>query len=135
MIIISSDSKRIVDIGGSDIWFSIYSTAKKKIGKLPRISNAIAFLETGHCEGEMALECAREFNLIRDEFSKIPPNKIVYDINDLSLSAPWCDNISPIVTSCANLFITADGKDLLFEIVSILTYAFYTSTSVDLKRD
>ena len=67
---------------------------------------------------------------MRDKLSNYPPEELVYDINDRSKHAPWEGNISPVVTSCANFYTTADGKDLLFEIVSILTYGAYMKTAV-----
>ena len=131
MILISSDAKRFVDVGNSEIWQSVYSTVVKRLGLFKRkVPLAIAFLETCSCSSENALECARQFNLIRDELSNYPPSKAVYDINDLTKKAPWENNLSPVVTSCANMFTTADGKDLFFEIVSILTYAYYAKASV-----
>ena len=127
----SADSKRIVNIGGVDIWHSVYSTIEKRFGIAKRkVPYAINFLKTCECSPENALECARQFNLIRDELSKYPPSKAVYDINDSTKTAPWENNLSPVITSCANMYTTADGKDLLFEVVSILTYAHYAKVSV-----
>lgn len=54
----------------------------------------------------------------------------MYDIDNPKLLAPWKDNLSPVVTSCANMFTTADGQDLLFEIVSILCYTQVTKTNI-----
>lgn len=131
MRIKSSNSKRSVDVGSSEIWFSIYSTAEKRLGLFKKkIPKAMDFLRKPVCEPEDALETARQFNLLRDELSKYPPSKAVYDMNDTSKKAPWEDDLSPVVTSCANLYTTADGQDLLFEIVSILTYAHYAKVSV-----
>lgn len=55
---------------------------------------------------------------MRDKLSNYSPEDLVYDIDDRSKHAPWEANISPVVTSCANFYTTADGKDLLFDIVS-----------------
>ena len=55
----------------------------------------------------------------------------MYDKDDPSRVAPWSGNISGIVTSCGNMFLTADGKDLLYELVSILTYAHYANVDVE----
>ncbi|WP_169304480.1 Imm70 family immunity protein [Slackia heliotrinireducens] len=77
-----------------------------------------------------ALETARQINLIRDGLSQVLPSDAIYDINNPETPTPWAGNISPIVTSCGNLYLTSDGKDLLFELVSILTYCAYVGTSV-----
>lgn len=42
---------------------------------------------------------------------------------DLNEIAPWGEHISEVITSLAHYFVTADGKDLLGELVSILSYA------------
>ena len=131
MRLVSSDFKRSVEIGDSDIWFSVYSTAVIRLeNKKNEIPLAIRFLKTAQCDHSIALDTARQFNLLRDEFSKIPPQKAIYNLDNISMKPPWNDNISPVVTSCANLYTTTDGKDLLFEAVSILTYAYYLNADI-----
>ena len=113
----------MVNVGASDIWYSVYSTAKiafKYRNKL--INKALTFMEKGECDWSNGYETARQFNLIRDEFAKIPPEKVVYDLNNRAINAPWLTDLSPVITSCANMFMTSDGQDLLFEVVSILVY-------------
>lgn len=131
MLITTKDSERVVDIGSADILFSLYSTIMIKLKKShSELSEAISFLQTGECKCDVALECARQINLIRDKLSLITPDDAIYDMNDLSKEAPWKGNISKVVTSCGNMFTTSDGKDLLFEIVSILTYSHYHNVDV-----
>lgn len=121
--IITADEKRLVDIGTSDTIFALYSTAKSLLGNKKNISDGIEFLKSGTCKWHDCLCIARQINLIRDQLSQHAPAEIVYDINHPEIKAPWINNLSPVVTSCGNLFTTADGKDLLYEIVSILCYA------------
>ncbi|WP_149207209.1 immunity 70 family protein [Flavobacterium johnsoniae] len=56
-----------------------------------------------------------ELKKIQIDFGKIPPSKIIWDIENLSLTPPWGDNISPEITNLSNYFLTSNGKDL-FEI-------------------
>ena len=91
---------------------------------------AFDFLQSGKCEGKNGYEVAGQINLIRDALAQVSPDKAVYDIDNPKLLAPWKDNLSPVVTSRANMFTTADGQDLLFEIVSILCYAQVTKTNI-----
>ena len=124
MIIVSSDENRIVEIGTSDIWMSLCATIEVRLDYFSdEIPLAIQFLRTEKCEAKDGNASARQFNLIRDELAKFKPDKVVYDINDIDRAAPWANNISDVITSCANFYTTSDGKDLLFEIVSILCYA------------
>lgn len=47
---------------------------------------------------------------------------------------PWKGRLSNVITSCANLYTTADGKDLLYEVVSILCYAEVAAVSVRVEK-
>ncbi|QFJ53386.1 Imm70 family immunity protein [Pseudobutyrivibrio xylanivorans] len=135
MELFTEDRKRYVDVGGSWILHSVYSTAQVRLGGMKRkIPLAMDFLQTGKCEPNNAIETARQINLLRDEFSKIKPEKAVYDCDNPKVKAPWDGNLSYVTTSCANLYTTADGKDLLFELVSILTYADIMKKAVDMSE-
>lgn len=132
MRIISNDGKKYVDVGNSDIWYALYSTACISFGlKKKKIKNAISFMESGKCKANTGYETARQFNLIRDELSRIPPEKLIYDMRDRKKSAPWINKISPAITSCGNLFTTADGKDLIAEVVGILCYGEIAGTDIE----
>lgn len=124
MIIECADGRRAVDIGKDEIWNSVYSTVFVKLASfLPEVPFGFSFLKSGKCKAENALVTARQINMIRDKLSLVAPQDAVYDYNNPSLKAPWYDNISPVITSCANLYTTAEGGDLLFELVSLLCYA------------
>lgn len=134
MRLISSDGKKTVNIGGGDIWKSVYSTVVSCVGKKRKeYPLAFGFLETGKCDGAQGYDIAKQINHIRDELSQYSPEKAVYDIDNPKLAAPWKGNLSPVVTSCANMFTTADGQDLLFEIVSILCYAKIAKVDIVLE--
>ena len=135
MTIITSDYQRIVDVGASEIWISLLSTIRGNLGapSCTHISKAHQFLQTGICTADIALETARGFNLIRDQLAQFTPDHIVYDENHPKVPAPWEGKISPVITSCANFFTTADGHDLLYEIVSILCYAGVAGVNVEIQ--
>ena len=129
--ITSADNKEYVEIGGTDILKSAYSTAKVRLSSISReIESALTFLHTGECNCKDALMVARQLNLIRDGLASISPDKAIYDADNPGKKAPWEGNISPIVTSCANMYTTADGKDLFAVFVRILSYAYYTKNSL-----
>ena len=130
MTVFSDDNKRIVDIGSESTLFSVYSTVIVLLKRNRLIGDAVEFLKTGRCGSDNALNVARQVNLIRDNLAKFSPDRAVWDCRDRTKIPPWNGNLSPVVTSCANLYTTADGKDLLFELVSILTYAGVTRQSV-----
>ncbi len=133
MKIVSSDYKRTVDIGSIEIWDALCATVKTLLKKEGDITLALNFLLNGSCESGNCIECAREINLIRDRLSQFSPNKVVYVESDRSYIPDWAKMISPVITSCANFFLTAEGKDLLFEIVSILSYGGLTDHAISLE--
>lgn len=134
MTIVSADTVRTIDVGTHDILMSVYSTVVIKLESIhDEIPEALGFLKTGTCSCVDSLKCARQMNLIRDGLSQIKPQDAVYNLNDLSVKAPWSDKLSPVVTSCANMFTTTDGKDLLYEMVSLLTYSYYKKQAIIVK--
>ena len=124
MILITSDEKRFVDIGNFEIWHSLYSTVAIRLEDFVQaVPNAFLFLKNGQCKSADAIKTAKEINLIRDRLAAVAPEEAVFDLKNPAQEAPWKDDLSPVITSCNTLFTTADGKDLLYEIVSILCYA------------
>ena len=134
MRLISGDGKKTVNIGSGDIWKAVYSTVVSCVGKKrKKYPLAFNFLESGQCSGSLGYDVARQINQIRDVLSQFPPEKAVYDIDNPGIAAPWEGRLSPVITSCANLFTTADGEDLLYELVRILCYAKVTKTDIKLE--
>lgn len=124
MVLQTENGKKYVDVGRSDLWFCLYSTVVVRLPHLQQnISSAVSFIKTGTCKSDMCWETARQINLIRDGLSSCPVSALVYDMNDSKKSAPWAGNISSVITSCGNFFTTADGKDLIYELTSLLCYA------------
>ncbi len=129
--LITANSKYSVSIGSSDTWLALVSTILIRVKDVKaRYPYAYAFLKSGNCSAKNGLIAAREMNYIRDELASINPDDIVYDADDLTKQPPWGKDISPVITSCANYFTTADGKDLLAEIVCILTCGYYSRVDI-----
>ena len=132
MTIISDDEVKMVDVGTSDTLRALYSTALILLkDSNSDIELGLEFLRTGNCTAGSAEESAKQIEAIKKGLSSFNPKDAVYDYRDLKKEAPWKDNISEHVTSCANLFTTADGKDLLLELIDILNYASIKVVSVE----
>lgn len=131
MDLITSDKKIILDVG-LGTWQSLNSTI---MCKLKDYSNEIPLvlhlLSNRNSKGLNQIELARQLNLVRDRFSMLSPDEAIYDISDLSKEAPWKGKLSPVITSCGNLFTTNDGKDLFSELVSLFSYCHYTKNYVE----
>ncbi|MDO4650175.1 MAG: Imm70 family immunity protein [Eubacteriales bacterium] len=134
MKVISDDKKRVVNIGNSEYWHAVFSTIYGCIGQnMKKYPFASFFLETGICNYENGYRTARDINHIRDSLAKFKPEEAVYDINDRKKKAPWEGKISEVITSCANYYTTADGGDLLYELVCIFCYAQIAKVSVRME--
>lgn len=131
MTILSEDGAVFVDVGDYDILNCLYSTVIVKLDDIKDdIALAISFLKNGTCTSKCCIETARELNIVRDRLSNIPVSELIYDYKNLKKKAPWINKINPIVTSCGNLFTTADGKDLIFELNTLLCYCNIKKISV-----
>lgn len=132
MRIYTSDEKRNVDVGMGSIWYSIYSTASIAFSNDAKASIPLAmdFLKTGECSAENVEETKKQLEAVQVAFSTIEPDKAVYDLHKPDTPPPWAGNIASSVTSCANLYTTADGKDLFTEVLALLQYAVENKMSV-----
>lgn len=136
MRIYTSDNKRTVDIGTGSLWHSVYSTAAIRLFDDDKdfLQFAMDFLKSGECDADDAQITARQMELLRRRFAKIAPTDAVCDLNDLQKKAPWGNYISKSVTSCANLYTTADGKDLFDEVINFLKYADENKTDTKTEK-
>ena len=75
-------------------------------------------------KGKMRLkdidEGTQELLQVREEFKKILPDKIVWDINDLNKRPTWGYDISDEITNLSNYFVTNDGRNLFDLILEAL---------------
>lgn len=61
-----------------------------------------------------------EAQAIKNSLNKLGPDKVVWDINDLSLLPPWGTFVGPHIKSMAGYFVTTTGRNLVDEIVDNL---------------
>lgn len=105
----------IYEIGTADFFhcffsnISYYLENKKWGSKYPVI---MTNLYEGKLKRQYINSAINELNDIQDEFKKISPLDVIWDIDDLSLTPPWGNNISSEITSLSNYFVTSDGRDL-----------------------
>ncbi len=130
MVLRTSDNRVIVDVGSHVLWDALKNTVEARLDYLmDSIKDAWSLLNESIPDYDKALETARQINLIRDGLSRLTPDQVVYDKNKTSSNKA---NISAVVTSCGNYFTTADGKDLLAELVGLLTYSAYFRTRIEI---
>lgn len=103
-------------IGTGDFLHSFFSTIAYNLenknwgSRFPVIMNE---LYQGKMNVENVDKAITELEIIKKELKKYPPQKVVWDIDDLSKQPPWGDNISKDITDLSNYFVTSDGADFL----------------------
>ena len=113
-------------IGNGSFVHSFFSTISYNLenqgwgSRFPYLLNKLYQGELSYKDVDNARE---ELIAIRKEFESYPPDKIVWDIDNLNQQPPWGKEISSEITSIANYFITCDGKDLFDEIIRAFSKA------------
>lgn len=110
-------------IGSADFLHSFFSTVAVNLeggkwgSRFPVLMNE---LYQGKLPVEKADIAFEELNIIREELKKFSPDKVVWDIDDLSKQPPWGKNISKDITDLSNYFVTSDGEDFISVIFKAL---------------
>lgn len=103
-------------IGSGDFLFSFFSTVaynleKQKWGsQFPVIMNE---LYQGELNSTHIPEAINELEQIKQGLAKLAPDKVIWDIENLSAQPPWGTNISKDITNLSNYFVTSDGEDFI----------------------
>ena len=99
------------EIGTASFLHSFFSTVAYRLennrwgSKFPVIMNE---LYQGKLSFENVPAAKEELTQIKKALTKLSPNKVIWDIEDLSKQPPWGDNISEKISSLGNYFITCD---------------------------
>jgi hypothetical protein len=97
-------------------WGSVFPVLQNELyqGKVPA-ENAAALLD--------------ELERVRSGLSEVPPEGLVWDINNLSARPPWDSTYGPHITSLANFYVNT-GKRYLIDVLIECA-----RTSLEFKRD
>ena len=124
MMIFTSDRNKCVEIKSSSLWSSLFELSTEILSEEDKefLQYAVSFLNTGVCVTDDAQITARQLELTKRRFAKhSPPSVPIRFVNETA-------------TSCADLFITMDGKDLFDGLINLLKYADKTSVDVFIER-
>ncbi|MDQ0233427.1 immunity 70 family protein [Metabacillus malikii] len=97
-------------------FFSTISYHFEKEGggsKYPLLMNALYGEELKGEDVSIVMESLTE---IKQELSKMSPEQVIWDFNDLSQRPPWGNKLSSKVTNLENYFSTTDGKTFIDKI-------------------
>lgn len=120
------------EIGTASFLHSFFSTVAYRLennrwgSKFPVIMNE---LYQGKLSFENVPAAKEELTQIKKALTKLSPNKVIWDIDDLSKQTPWGDNISEEISSLGNYFITCDGRDF------IEVFFMTLNAAIEIKKD
>ena len=123
-------------IGTGDFLHSFFSTVafnlenKKWGSRFPIIINK---LYQGKLEVEDVDKAIEELKVIQEKLKAYGPEKVIWDIEDLSKQPPWGNEISKDITDLSNYFVTSDGEDFLSVFFRALVKAKEKNTSIEIR--
>ena len=83
----------------------------------------------GELKNNRIIEALAELDVVSKELKRFSPDKVVWDIEDLSKQPPWGNNISSEITDLSNYFVTSDGENL----ITIIRHAF--EKGIEIEQD
>ena len=111
------------EVGTSQFLHAFFSTISGNLepnGWGTRFPVLLNKLYQGELEQTDAAVALAELDRIEMELRKLPPSKVIWDIENLQLSPPWGSDISSDITSLASYFVTSTGRDLISVLREIL---------------
>lgn len=115
------------EIGSSDFLHSFFSTISFHLepkgwgSRFPELMNQ---LYQGKLEPADAEKVLKDVRIISEELKQIPAQRVVWNIEDITVKPPWGDYVDKSVTSLANYHITSTKRvliDLLIECLDFQT--------------
>lgn len=123
-------------IGSGDFLHSFFSTVAYNLengnwgSRFPVIMSE---LYQGRLKSEHIDKALEELHVIKRGLQGIAPEKVVWDIEDLSKRPPWGNNISEDITDLSNYFVNSDGDDFLSIFFHALEKAKEVNAEVQIK--
>lgn len=117
-------------IGSGDFLHSFFSTICLRLengewgSKYPILMKT---LYQGTLKHEFINDAINELVEIKKGLEKLPPQKVVWDIENLELMPPWGNDISSEITNLSNCFVTSEGEDL----ITLLSNALNKAKNLD----
>jgi 2,3-bisphosphoglycerate-dependent phosphoglycerate mutase len=114
------------ELGNQDFVHGFFSTISCRLengvwgSKFPILMTE---LYQGTLKGAHASAALSELRNAKTLLAKFPPKDVVWDIEDLSASPPWGDNIASDITNLSNYFVTSTGRDMFDVVEETLEYA------------
>lgn len=122
--------------GHGDFLHLFFSTAAYNLEKenwgsrFPVIMNELYHRKVSFENIDRALE---ELSKIKKELQVFSPERVIWDIEDLSKQPPWGSDISKDIKDLSNYFVTSDGNDFLSVFTRALEKAKEVKAEIEIK--
>lgn len=104
------------EIGSPDFLHAFFSTISGTLepaGWGTRFPALMGEFYRGELTRASASSARAELAAIRAELQSLPPDRVIWDIEDRSKRPPWGNDISAQITDLSNYFVTSAGRDLI----------------------
>ncbi len=104
------------EVGTPDFFHAFFSTISGNLepaGWATRFPALLRDLYNGELVKARAGQARQELAQIRTELKDLPPDRVIWDLQDRSKRPPWGDNISSDISDLSNYFVTSNGRDLI----------------------
>lgn len=104
------------EVGTGDFLHSFFSTISGNLetdGWGTRFPVMLNGLYQGELQQKDAASALAELATVEKELARLPPGKVIWDIEDRSKAPPWGVKISSDITDLSNYFVTSTGRELI----------------------
>jgi hypothetical protein len=123
-------------LGAGNFVHSFFSTIAYRLennkwgSRFPNLMNELYKKETDY---KKCIKMKKELETIKREFSKLTPDNVIWDIEDLNKQPPWGNNIAETITDMSNYYLTSDGKQLFDVLEKALKTAIETKKTIKIQ--
>jgi 2,3-bisphosphoglycerate-dependent phosphoglycerate mutase len=104
------------EVGTGDFFHSFFSTISGNLeaeGWGTRFPVLLNGLYRGQLHQRDAAPALAELDAVEKELARLPPAKVIWDIEDRSKAPPWGTKISSDITDMSKYFVTSTGRELI----------------------
>lgn len=91
-------------------------------------------LYMGELKKEHVQAAIKELDTITAGLKNFKPDRVIWDIEDLSKQPPWGKDISSDITDLSNYFVTYDGEDLITVLRDALVEASEAGVGMKIEK-
>jgi hypothetical protein len=124
-------------VGSGDFLHSFFSTISFHLepkgwgSRFPELMNE---LYKGKLEPNKAQKALDDALVIKQELKALPPEKVVWEIENIGRKPPWKDYIDKSVTDLSNYHITSTNRVLMDLLIECLEYQVQTGKTLTIEK-